>query len=103
MGLGTVYLLCFAGVVLFFISGDRGVHHPNNSLIDNLDSSRSHAPSSALQGKEAALSSAVTVTARVEVGLDSVSDFVVVLVVASQVQEGAAVGKNGSRAEVLSQ
>ena len=43
MGLGTVYLLCFAGVVLFFISGDRGVHHPNNSLIDYLDSSRSHA------------------------------------------------------------
>ena len=50
MGLGTIYLLCFAGVVLFFISGDRGVHHPNNSLIDYLelcnyylDSSRSHA------------------------------------------------------------
>ena len=43
MGLGTIYLLCFAGVVLFFISGDRGVHHPNNSLSDYLDSSRSHA------------------------------------------------------------
>ena len=26
MGLGTIYLLCFAGVVLFFFSGDRGVH-----------------------------------------------------------------------------
>ena len=43
MGLGTIYLLCFAGVVLFFISGDRGAHHPNNSLIDYLDSSHSHA------------------------------------------------------------
>ena len=43
MGLGTIYLLCFAGVVLFLISGDRVVRHPNNSLIDYLDSSCSHA------------------------------------------------------------
>ena len=43
MGLGTIYLLCFAGVVVFLISGDRDVHHPNNSLINYLDSSRSHA------------------------------------------------------------
>ena len=43
MGLGTIYLLCYAGVVLVFISGDRSVYHPNNSLIGYLDSSRSHA------------------------------------------------------------
>ena len=41
MGLGTIYLLCFAAVVLICISGDRGVHHPNNSPIDYLNSSRS--------------------------------------------------------------
>ena len=33
MGLGTIYLLCFAGVVLFLNSGDRSVRDPNNSLI----------------------------------------------------------------------
>ena len=46
----------------------------------------------ALEGKEVALSSDVSVAVGVEVG-DSVSDFVVVLVVASRVVEGAAVGR----------
>ena len=33
----------FLGSSFYFISGDRGAYHPNNSLIDNLDCSCSHA------------------------------------------------------------
>ena len=36
MGLGTIYLLCFAGVVLFFISGDRGVCHDSGSSVNTI-------------------------------------------------------------------
>ena len=41
MGSGTVHLPCFAGIDLILFSGDRGIHHPNNSLIQYLDSPRS--------------------------------------------------------------
>ena len=44
MSVWAQYTSCaLLGSSCFFISGDRGVHHPNNSLIDYLDSSRSHA------------------------------------------------------------